>query len=159
MSRVLIFIMLAAMQIGLLMHESPVPREGIHPDVQQYVNEFVKYGKLYQGDDFELEPINIDIGVARDLWDPFLDRGTVGWCKPSLKPLEIMIDEDYWDTSTPLEREQLMFHELGHCILGADHDDSVDENNEPTSLMNSYVVHDKIYSKHREEYIRKLFAR
>jgi hypothetical protein len=34
----------------------------------------------------------------------------------------IMINKDYWDLSNVFGREQLLFHELGHCILNLGHD-------------------------------------
>lgn len=38
---------------------------------------------------------------------------------------QISVSESYWMTASEPEREELIFHELGHCLLGRDHDDNV----------------------------------
>ncbi len=35
---------------------------------------------------------------------------------------EILINKPFWNSFNELERESLIFHELGHCILGLNHD-------------------------------------
>lgn len=160
MPRLIIFAILIAIQLGMALHEPPAPpREGIHVELQPYVDRFIQYGKHYRGENFEMQQINMDIGEARDLWDPFINAGTVGWCKPLMRPLEIMIDSGYWEDITELEKEQLVFHELGHCILDADHVEELDADGDPVSIMHPYTIDEHIYIKHREEYIQKLFAR
>lgn len=47
--------------------------------------------------------------------------------------------------------EIVMFHELGHCILGRDH-------NEELSIMNTYKVQDYIYVMNYSAYISELFG-
>ncbi len=49
----------------------------------------------------------------------------------------ILVDEDYWRTASDLQREFLMFHELGHCVLGLDHNDSADARGNCSSIMSS----------------------
>lgn len=56
--------------------------------------------------------------------------------------------------------EQLMFHELGHCSLHLDHDDTK-ANGYPISIMNSktfssfYGLLD-YYREHRNEYLNRM---
>ena len=38
---------------------------------------------------------------------------------------QISVSESYWMTASEPEREVLIFHELGHCLLGRGHDDNV----------------------------------
>ncbi len=49
----------------------------------------------------------------------------------------ILVDEDYWRTASDLQREFLMFHELGHCVLGLDHEDIADARGNCASIMSS----------------------
>lgn len=35
----------------------------------------------------------------------------------------IEFDEDYWNTLTYYGKEELVFHELGHCVYGLEHDE------------------------------------
>lgn len=158
-SRIVVYAIILCIQVLISTHETPEPRPGINPNLQKYVDEFVAYGKLYRGPDFKLDIINVDIGPAKDLWDPFIDKGTVGWCKPFLWPQQIMLDTLYWEDATELEKEQLIFHELGHCVLGREHNDKEDENGDPISIMHPYTMDDHTYKRHREQYIKDLFTK
>jgi hypothetical protein len=51
------------------------------------------------------------------------DYNTLGECKPNT--LEIGIAESYWVTASDVEKEELLFHELGHCLLGREHDNGL----------------------------------
>ncbi|RLD64901.1 MAG: hypothetical protein DRI84_07900 [Bacteroidetes bacterium] len=64
---------------------------------------------------------------------------------------EIYIDPSFWyhDNTTYLDRELLIFHELGHCDLGRDHE-------EPLSIMEKYHIGDSRYSSDIEYYKREL---
>lgn len=65
-------------------------------------------------------------------------RGTLGQCKSySDGSKQVVIDEPYWNRVDENEREYLVFHELGHCILGREHLDTKDENGICTSIMQS----------------------
>ena len=65
-------------------------------------------------------------------------RGTLGQCKSySNGSKQVVIDQPYWDRADEMEREYLVFHELGHCILDRDHLDSKDANGNCTSIMQS----------------------
>lgn len=50
---------------------------------------------------------------------------------------EIVIDRSYWGQVDRLEREYIIFHEFGHCILNRDHLDDRDGNEECVSIMQS----------------------
>lgn len=49
----------------------------------------------------------------------------------------ITLDENYWSKANDLQREFVVFHELGHCVLGLDHVDNSDANGNCTSIMTS----------------------
>ena len=50
---------------------------------------------------------------------------------------EILIDEEYWTNNNELNREFIIFHELGHCLLGRGHLDLSFANGTCVSVMNS----------------------
>lgn len=52
--------------------------------------------------------------------------------------------------------EQIMMHELGHCILRLDHNDTQDHDH-PVSIMNTYHFSGYWYAKNREKYLDQLF--
>lgn len=64
-------------------------------------------------------------------------------------------DIDYW------RREELVFHEYGHCILDLDHDDSeIILNGEkiPRTIMHHQMFSGNIYLRYREYYLTELFS-
>jgi hypothetical protein len=51
-----------------------------------------------------------------------LEPEIAGYCIPSFG---ILINEDRWATFGPYQKRELMFHELGHCVLGLNHSDGL----------------------------------
>lgn len=50
---------------------------------------------------------------------------------------EINIDQSYWRRNGAMDREFLIFHELGHCLLGRSHLDMASPSGTCLSMMNS----------------------
>jgi len=66
------------------------------------------------------------------------ENGTIGQCKSYADGAkEVVVDNGYWDNATELEKEYVVFHELGHCLLDRAHDDSRTNNGFCTSIMQS----------------------
>lgn len=89
----------------------------------------------------------------------FLKRQTAGTCDMAGdKSLSITISQGWWQDAEDVERELLIFHELGHCLLGRAHDNRR-EGGVPDSLMFwnlSEVV--PYYRVNEEHYISELFG-
>jgi hypothetical protein len=82
----------------------------------------------------------------------------VGLCYLSGSP-RVLIDEDAWNTSSSPKREVVVFHELGHCVLGRQHrTDLSPDGSRPMSIMFPYVLDADTYMQHRQEYIKELFS-
>jgi hypothetical protein len=74
----------------------------------------------------------------------------------------ITVDRNAWNGSVDLDREEIIFHELGHCTLGRQHlnDTEWDASlfySVATSIMNLSRVDLSAYSVNRSEYIKELF--
>jgi len=72
---------------------------------------------------------------------------------------EIVFDEDYWNNSNMNEREYLVFHELGHCVLNREHRNDKDNNGNCISIMQSgeNSCRKKYNSINRSELLDELF--
>jgi hypothetical protein len=73
----------------------------------------------------------------------------------------IVLDSEYWDQADTYERESLLFHELGHCVLDKDHNsEMISEyyflNYRPKSIMHPYSFYQ--YRLYRDAYIKELFT-
>jgi len=91
----------------------------------------------------------------------FFYKNIVGLCFSYSNGLrEIRINPHYEEIITdPARFEQLMYHELGHCLLNLEHNDD-HEDEKPESIMRSWLFStDEIseyYIPHRDEYINEL---
>lgn len=105
----------------------------------------------------------------------------IGTCWLNLN--EIDISKRYWDRSLNLSRKELMYHELGHCVLGRRHTNPTSSvgfwgaverflfrigwwKNEgflddgcPVSVMHSSNIGSYCFSKHYSYYITELFSK
>jgi transcription initiation factor TFIIIB Brf1 subunit/transcription initiation factor TFIIB len=108
----------------------------------------------------------------------------VGTCHLLVKNKEIDISKQWWDFHpSTLERQELIFHELGHCVLGRSHTEAptsssgfvswvekflfklgiFKEKNKlpdgcPSSFMHPYTLRENCVSKHYLYYLDELFT-
>lgn len=82
-------------------------------------------------------------------------------CNAGLGGREIVVQRAAWDIFNDDGREQLLFHELGHCVLGRDHRDDWMDGNPPrqASIMAGISLPPQVvYAEHRREYLDELFG-
>ncbi|HEX5112831.1 MAG TPA: hypothetical protein VFV79_08295 [Saprospiraceae bacterium] len=66
--------------------------------------------------------------------------GVIGQCAHSDKEENtVIIDRMYFESATDLEKEFVVFHELGHCVLNREHLDQADNQGKCISIMTSGV--------------------
>lgn len=102
-----------------------------------------------------------EIGVSADgisLGFGDLDGYVVGTCSIGSSGRKITIDREFWDRIEEHVKEELMYHELGHCAMYLDHDESIADSGCPVSVMYPYVL-DYCYLHHADEYKQDLRGR
>ena len=92
------------------------------------------------------------------------DDGVIGACRRNDgegKNRSVFFDKPYWVTATRLEKEYVVFHELGHCFLELGHDDGENEKGECISIMASGTgsCRDNYNSSTRDDLLDELFAK
>lgn len=70
----------------------------------------------------------------------------------------ITIDQAAWETMDENQREPLIYHELGHCVLHRNHTAVQMAPGVPTSIMNPYTIPDYTYAAYRDHYLAELFT-
>lgn len=66
------------------------------------------------------------------------DNGVAGTCTYGThRPSDIVIDQQFWNRSSAIGREEVVFHELGHCYLMRGHTEETVQNNICASIMRS----------------------
>lgn len=90
-----------------------------------------------------------------------LTQPTIGLCQVDRDKYTITIDPTFWATMNELGKEQLMYHELGHCAMNLGHNSATltvtDPNGNavqiPASIMNPYWFGDQwYYATYRDKY-------
>ena len=71
----------------------------------------------------------------------------------------VTIDQTFWNRSSSLYKEFVVFHELGHCVLLRDHDESTDAQGRCLSIMRSGTTQctDSYSLQNRDRFIDELF--
>ena len=91
-----------------------------------------------------------------------IDEGSVaGTCSTNgLNLRHITIDQSFWNKASPLLKEMVIFHELGHCILGRGHSEGRLENGACRSIMRSGLGSciDAYNGSSRDYYVEELFV-
>lgn len=86
-------------------------------------------------------------------------ENVVGQCSHSEEsPNAVIVDPILWNNAIESKREQVIFHELGHCYLQRGHMDEKDKNGTCLSIMHSNANICSInYLLNREYYLDELF--
>jgi len=103
--------------------------------------------------DYEAERIE---GLIQDIGDPNVQ----GQCfHNEKKPKKAVIDLNYWNNATELEKQFIIFHELGHCFLDRDHLDE-DKSGVCVSIMHSSpnACNFMLTDENRDDYLDELFS-
>lgn len=99
-------------------------------------------------DDFIAEGASRGVTLSKEKLETFLmdeltgDRASnfcgLGWSnfnRQNTQRIEILNSEFCWEERSNIERENLIFHELGHALLTRDHLDTTFPNRSPKSIM------------------------
>lgn len=113
---------------------------------------------------FEQEAIKRDFNLDFSEIEGKLEEleGVAGQCVHNTElPDVVRIDLVFWTQADDFDREFIVFHELGHCILNRGHQDTKNDDNSCKSLMHSGASGCRfIYNEEtREEYLEELFFR
>ncbi len=72
----------------------------------------------------------------------------------------IIVDPDFWNNASVLMRDQLMVHELGHCMLNLNHAATggllAEDNSCQASVMEARMMYERCWAPYRSIYLKKL---
>ena len=106
----------------------------VEPSLQTYFDRFANEAAA-RGVHIDFDSSNVS-GYIRLI----TEQGVIGQCAhKDNEPNTVIIDKIYWDKSNDLQREFVVFHELGHCVLNREHLDDADNNGNCISIMTSGV--------------------
>ncbi len=119
-------------------------------EIREYYSRFHEY--------YGIDPNYVSVEFVDDVKGDDGTCSAVATCTAYPSGLrEIVIEKPYWDELGDYGKEELIFHELGHCAFDRGHDESVRDDGCYASIMNPYVFGDTLcYSDHRDELIIEL---
>jgi hypothetical protein len=122
----------------------------VDPHFQKYYSNFLKLSKKHH-----CVLYNKLLSITFDSEETFKAR-TVGLCYFDYAWRQVTIKESYWQSIGEFQRQILVFHELGHCLLNREHDEKKFDESCPGSLMNHEVVSSSC-SDLKQVYFNELF--
>jgi Zn-dependent peptidase ImmA (M78 family) len=130
-----------------------IPRTFQVPDsVLPHILEFELQAALHG------KPIHITDLIVK-LKPELSNDAAVGMCYygTSKEPPEIHFLQWYWNLANDAHRENLVFHELGHCVLNRDHVNRINLDGVPESIMNYSLMEPYQYEMNRAILLQELF--
>lgn len=104
----------------------------VETPLQAYFDRFIDEA-AYRGLDVTYATSQVDAHIG-EITEP----NVIGQCSWSQNQAHsITLDQQYWRSANDLQREFVVFHELGHCVLGLQHLDNADANGNCLSIMTS----------------------
>ncbi len=104
----------------------------VEAELQVYFDAFVSEAAQHQ---LEIDLSTLDIGGYVQTIET---TGTIGQCISYTNgSKDVVVDESNWNRLDALEKEYVIFHELGHCILRRSHNDTENASGVCESIMQS----------------------
>lgn len=161
-----LFLLILTSACGVQNKES-ASQGSIDSRAEKYVETFVSYGTKLGS---SLDTYSLTVSFSESMPQSTNGGQVIGYCQRySNGQKTVVLKESYWNSASVSDREQLIFHELGHCLLGLTHNDTVESaplwsntnyqaNNVPSSIMNTFHFGSTLYSGNRNEYMTRLFT-
>ena len=111
--------------------KDPLPIYQVPEDAQYFVDTFISEAAK-RG--IEINISNLIISYKGEIEEVLCGSCNTTQKDPSVQKI-IIINEELACYGNSEELEALIFHELGHCILNREHDNSLLKNGDPKSLM------------------------
>lgn len=112
-----------------------------------------EYEARIRGHEVDRSHLSITFGLRKSSKEDY----TVGYCaKDPMGGVIIKLYQPSFMAMSDEEREELLFHELGHCLIGREHCFREGKTG-PLSIMYPSVLDKQFYVDHREELVDELF--
>jgi hypothetical protein len=126
----------------------------IDSNLREYFDRFAEEGNR-RGLHMDYNTIRVEGFISNTL-----AAGINGQCQHDENhPDRVLVSQDYWNRASAMEKEFLVFHELGHCYLKRSHLDTQDSSGTCTSIMHSgaHVCRNGYAKQTRDTYLDELF--
>lgn len=120
------------------------------PRIETWLDDFFALAQKYGSTCHRVKTIRMESQEAISNTPEISSKQVVGYCTGDG---HVVLSEDVWNQRGLLFNKALLFHELGHCVLGLDHAPEGAVN-----LMTPYLLYDTELAEHWAELMKKLFT-
>ena len=150
------------------MPQGPMQNQSIDGAFSPYLSEFQRQG--------EMRGVETDSSHLTMTFNESMPASTIpncptcqvlAYCQRTPQGPNVVVKGSYFKTWTIARREAVLFHELGHCLLGLDHNNQTETafwfgTNSPatvvpSSIMNELQFDESVYSGNRSTYLDREF--
>lgn len=120
-------------------------KASVDPELQPYLDSFQSDTNVQIA-----TPVTLKFGDIRESAED-------GLCENGLGIPVITIDKTAWAQADDTNRKLLVYHELGHCVLGRSHDDTINADGTHESIMfhSSQELHNE-FQNNPAPYLKEL---
>jgi len=122
------------------------------PYVQKFVDDASNQG-ISLTQEMKSDPVEI-VRASLD----YLGSGVIGLCETGYGGRKVTLDPDFWDVVSETQKELLMHHELGHCILYRPHRSTFLSSGKEASIMYPIIMSSSTYLNNASYYLNELFT-
>lgn len=134
---------LVGFMLFILLIASPSSVAYQDPEIKPFVSEFIRLGKMFKIEDIEARTKRIKIKFGK------IDKRELANCSYYLQ--QVVINSRYWKKLSIENKEEVVFHELGHCVLNI-------KTHTDTGIMKPAGLHlPEVYREDYEYLINDLF--
>jgi hypothetical protein len=104
--------------------------------------------------------LNLDMGQYSGMFMELEENNVAAKCQTiSNGTKRVVVDQSFWNSASSLQREMVVFHELGHCVLNRAHLDDARTDGSCVSMMQSGLGLCKMSytNANRSAYLDELF--
>ncbi|MEK6704184.1 MAG: hypothetical protein AABZ06_00175, partial [Bdellovibrionota bacterium] len=125
-------------------------------ELERYVVKFVDDAKTQETDVLpEMDNPKLDIRLSSlDYYGAYV----IGLCESGVSIRRVTLDPDFWDSVSDTQRELLMHHELGHCVLYRGHRSDSLSTGAYASIMYPVIMSSSTYINNYDYYQNELFT-
>lgn len=158
MNTKILFILISLLSVGCA---KQVTSFNVDPALMPYYQKFIDSGKS-RGTDYSTNDLVMQFGETQGQ--------VIGYCrkqesynwnlftKETVSTPVVVVKPSWWANASEASKRELVYHELGHCLMNKEHNTSRSSFGQPESIMYPYHIGGNFFSYWEANYLDQLFG-
>lgn len=167
--RIIMFIIAYLLSSCITVVSYPKRKASVPQEVQPYVEVFkVEYAKFYNSKTYYTSNLISKISSLNIKIEPLKTPASYGEGKKLLAVCDydvygqpiVILDKKSWEDASSVGKEVIIFHELGHCVLGQEHRtfETDFDVRIKGSIMDRFILDENDYKFYKPYYLQEFFS-